>query len=85
MDSDAIATSANNPTAHFENGVLVYPCRCGETHRGEYAAYDFGHHECLHDVRLILETVAAHPLAICPACGKSWQMSEAVCELESGP
>lgn len=76
-----IATTANNATAHFENGVQVYPCRCGETHRGEYAAYVFDHHECFHAVEMILETVAGHPLAICPACGKSWQMREAVCEL----
>lgn len=73
-----IATSANNATAHFKNGAQVYPCRCGETHRD---LWDFTGHECLHEVEMILETVAGHPLAICPACGKSWQMREAVCEL----
>ena len=83
-----IATTANNATAHFENGVQVYPCRCGETHRGEYAAYDFGHHACLHESPLIIERLAGAAgggvdkhLVICPACGKSWQATEAVCEL----
>lgn len=26
----------------------VFPCKCGETHRGPYAIYDFGHHNCEH-------------------------------------
>lgn len=59
------------------SGVLyeqVYPCRCGDTHRGPYAAYDAAQHECLHDADL-------HELApdhlMCPDCGKAWTVYRA--------
>ena len=47
----------------------VYPCRCGEVHRGDYAIYDYGHHACFHDSLLLL---IADDQALCPDCGKSF-------------
>ena len=41
-------TATNNETRYFEEGVEVYPCRCGQTH---YAS-DFDQyliHNCAHD------------------------------------
>lgn len=26
-----------------------FPCRCGDTHDGDYALYDWMHHNCFHD------------------------------------
>jgi hypothetical protein len=43
-----ITTSASNTTVYLENGKKVYPCPCGETHRGDYAFYDWMHHTCGH-------------------------------------
>lgn len=47
-DNDMIFTGASNNTIWMENGEVVYPCPCGETHRGDYAIYDYGHHTCRH-------------------------------------
>lgn len=60
-------------TQVFEStGEQVYPCRCGETHRGDYALYTFGHHNCFHDAPLM-------PLdfgeLVCVDCGKVFQVS----------
>lgn len=52
----------------------VYPCRCGETHRGPYAAYDYGHHECFHSPPLLL--LHDPDQALCPDCGRSWQIEQ---------
>lgn len=71
MSSNA---SNSNMVAHFENGEQAYPCRCGETHRGEYAAYDYGHHNCFHDA-ILLFVESDDPDegdVMCPLCGKTW-------------
>lgn len=53
-----------------------YPCRCGETHTGDYAAYDYGHHNCFHDAQLIFIVGPAYDSNwrtwsfMCPDCGK---------------
>lgn len=59
-------------TIHVEDGERVFPCRCGETHRGDYAEYDFGHHNCFHDEPLypICETGQL----MCPQCGKVFEV-----------
>ncbi len=68
-----IQTGSNDVTHWFEDGVEVYPCRCGETHRGDYALYDWGHHNCLHEGRLFLsEQVLEGALVICMECGLQW-------------
>ncbi len=48
-----IETSASNTTIHLEDGVRVFPCRCGKTHRGPYAAEDYAHHNCFHNGPII--------------------------------
>jgi predicted RNA-binding Zn-ribbon protein involved in translation (DUF1610 family) len=60
-----------------EHGDRIYPCRCGETHRGPYAAYDYGHHNCLHDDGLIRLMEDAPDYLICPACGKTFCVRDA--------
>ena len=54
-----------------ENGNEVFPCRCGATHKGNYAAYDYGHHDCLHETDLV-EIDKGYLL--CPDCGKTWHV-----------
>lgn len=61
-----MTTGTSNGTLWFEHGEQVYPCRCGETHRGDYAAYEWGHHNCLHEAPL-WQIVDDH--YICAACG----------------
>lgn len=52
----------------------VYPCRCGVTHRGDYALYAFMHHECFHDDELTW--ISVPDIAMCPACGKVFHFEE---------
>lgn len=66
-------TGTSSLTMVFEGGKRVYPCRCGKTHRGDYAEYDFGHHNCLHEASLIGFPAGKNEVqAICPVCGMSW-------------
>lgn len=51
----------------YEDGRRVYPCWCGETHRGEWAAEDWRHHNCDH--RIIVDL--GNEQGICEACGFS--------------
>lgn len=70
----AIVTSkTTKETRYFEDGEQVFPCRCGKTHRGDYAAYDYGHHNCFHDAPL-REMDKGHPELgfLCPECGESF-------------
>lgn len=63
-------------TIHIENSERVYPCWCGETHRGPYAAYDFGHHNCLH--REPLHRLSDDLLdLVCPSCGQTFSVAPA--------
>jgi len=65
------AGSAAN-TIHIEGGEeRVYPCSCGETHRGDYAAEDYNHHSCLHDCDLW--GIGKYQV-VCSQCGASWQV-----------
>ena len=54
-------------TIFLEGNEQVYPCRCGETHRGEYGFYDYFHHTCDHDEVLMLH----EDIGYCIACGKT--------------
>ena len=66
-------TGDSNQPIVLENGEQVYPCRCGKTHRGDYAVYDYGHHNCLHEADLLGLPAGGHNVqAICPLCGMSW-------------
>jgi len=65
------ATGANNPEQYFDvAGYRVYPCRCGVTHSGIFAAEDYAHHNCLHDTVLLVATEQA----ICQDCGASFKV-----------
>lgn len=66
--------SATNYTVHIEQGEQVYPCRCGETHRGPYAAYDYGHHNCFHEDGLIRLMDDAPNYLMCPSCGRTFRV-----------
>ena len=59
----------------MREGEQEYPCRCGKTHRGDYAVYDFGHHNCLHETTLCGLYVKEKEIqATCPECGMSWRV-----------
>ena len=66
-----VRTGADSRTSYFEEGKQVYPCQCGEIHRGDYAFEDWNHPNCLHSSPLLL--VEGYQ-AICGECGRSWQI-----------
>ncbi len=72
MTEQSVTTGSSNYTRYFENEQEVFPCRCGETHRGDYAAYDYGHHNCFHDAGLLpMDPLrGVEPQVICVECGK---------------
>ncbi len=73
-----IKTSSSNWTQYYENGERVYPCRCGETHRGDYGFYDYMHHECFHDGVVWKITEPGLPdLYLCSDCGKLFVLEAA--------
>mgnify|MGYP001569414341 CR=1 FL=1 len=58
--------------------VRNYPCRCGETHAGDYAIEDWNHHNCDHREWLLLPLPDQLPFrdtdecfAVCEECGAS--------------
>ena len=66
-------TSSDSQAIIVEGGERVYPCRCGKTHRGDWAQEDFAHHNCLHEDSLMGLPVNAQWIqAICTLCGMSW-------------
>ena len=71
-------TESSSTTSVYENGERVFPCRCGLTHRGNYALEDYMHHDCLHETDLLdmnrLGGVPEQdwPHLICRECGKTW-------------
>ena len=70
-------TSTGTSTQYFEDGQRVFPCRCGETHRGEYALHDFMHHECMHNLPLVQFQDDMPNLTMCRECGRVFQIEEA--------
>ena len=69
-------SDSNSITVHLdEEGVVVYPCRCGETHTGDYAAENYCFHNCLHECNLEGCVLGDREVqAICPDCGMAWQV-----------
>lgn len=72
-------SASQSDVVHIENGEQVYPCRCGETHRGEHGVYDYGHHNCFHDVTLLFFECndPSEGDVMCPQCGKTWAVRNA--------
>lgn len=66
---DRMGTSS--ATVYFENEQQVYPCRCGQVHRGDYALYEYGHHECFHRCELV---TIDRGYVMCPECGQTWNV-----------
>ena len=68
-----LSTGASNQTIWIEDGQEVWPCRCGETHRGDYGPYDFGHHNCDHGPMWFMEDI--EPTVMCSQCGQGWELA----------
>jgi len=65
-----IQTGTSNRTIWVEDGEEVYPCPCGETHRGPYASYDYGHHTCRHGDELWpMDDEGQGVEVLCSQCG----------------
>lgn len=62
------------------SGNKEYPCRCGETHKGDYALYGWAHHNCFHNDPLHeIDPENVPGYLMCPACGKTfWVKREEV-------
>ena len=56
-------------TFYYEGNERVYPCRCGETHRGPYGFYDWYHHECNHGKVWVHDEIDA--TGYCIECGQT--------------
>jgi hypothetical protein len=73
-------TATATRTQHYdEQGREVFPCRCGVTHTGDYALYDWLHHNCFHDQPLINISHDEHGIDgyyMCPACGKTFWLKD---------
>lgn len=67
-------TSSLNITEYYEDSRGIYPCRCGEVHRGDYAAYDYYHHNCFHNEPLI--EMLRFRQVMCPLCGEVFDLEE---------
>ena len=62
-------SASTNITYFFEQGVRVFPCRCGETHVEAYAEEDWNHHNCFHSSKLVWCDKKDGQL-ICMDCGE---------------
>lgn len=70
---DEVSTGSNSRTQYIdESGEQVYPCRCGVTHSGPYAIYEYGHHNCFHNSPLSLVDEDVPGYLMCPDCGKTF-------------
>ena len=63
-------------TTYIENGIRVYPCRCGETHEDGKVRLQ---HECYHPTLVELGPAVQGHQVMCDECGKVW-----IAELVSG-
>lgn len=61
-----------NRTQIFEDGQEVFPCRCGVTHKGDYAFEDWNHHNCFHHGPLWVEE--GEDEAMCSQCGEVFDL-----------
>ena len=69
-----ITTSSSNRTRHFEWDLVtgldeeVYPCRCGETNRGDYSMENYWMHNCSH-IRECGLVYIGQGMMLCGECG----------------
>lgn len=71
-----ISYSSSSRVYTFDaSGGQVFPCRCGQTHTGDYAAYDYAHHNCFHSAWMELDTDLPRVL-ICLDCGQTSALVE---------
>ena len=72
----SVNASSTTETIHIAGGERIYPCRCGQIHRGTYGATDWNHHNCFHEQPLIsmhaLDPEMDEKHYICPTCGKDF-------------
>ena len=75
-----IYTGTTNSTYYYENEERVYPCYCGEIHRGDFAAEDWNHHNCFHREPLTeLPRINSEVRqAVCIDCGEIFDLEGAV-------
>ena len=67
-------TGTSSVTLWFDaNGNEEFPCHCGEIHRGDYALYDFLHHNCRHPEILAPDDLVPDQL-LCASCGQVFAM-----------
>ena len=69
-----VEMTSTSYTIHLEMGVdgeveEIFPCRCGETHRGNYGFYDWMHHNCFHK-ELFTEDSMGVSQTLCGNCGE---------------
>jgi len=70
-------TGTNSHTMFFDaDGNEEFPCRCGETHRGDYALYDYVHHNCFHteDCLIDIGLPEVEGYLMCPNCGQTFHL-----------
>ena len=73
MPEFRVQTTSKGVTHYYENGERGYRCRCGKTHRGDYGAYDYYHHNCFHKSALWDLSYPYMPrrsYLMCPDCGE---------------
>ena len=63
-------------TTVTEDGQQVYPCRCGKTHRGVYALYDYMHHECYHTEYPLVWLDDDRDTLLCGSCGETFAVEK---------
>ena len=68
-------TGTSNFTRYFEDGQQVFPCHCGETHRGDYALEAWTHHNCEHGP---MSQVAGN--VMCLECGATFPFKPCECD-----
>ena len=64
-----IGTGALNRT-YYNDGEQVFPCRCGQMHKGDFSTDDYLHPNCYHNVFWLNEREGDTPQVECANCGK---------------
>jgi hypothetical protein len=58
--------------------VRIFPCPCGQKHRGDYAEETFIQHSCFHETELTFMPdgtgSGVPPMVVC-SCGKTWNLT----------